>query len=307
MALMPGLRLSPPRGAPFVARLGRFDVAGILGRGGMGFVLDAYDPELQRPVALKIMKPELGRDTLAADRFLQEARSAARLQHPNVVSIYEVSTNTDPRFIVMELVRGKSLASIIDCESPLRPVRAARITLEILAALAHAHAEGIIHRDVKPGNILLDARVQTAKLTDFGLARGVDDALRHTAAGCVVGTPWYIAPEQATGQYRLDGRCDLFSTGVVLFEMLTGALPFPGRDPREVMQRICHEPHLILAHTRTVPPGPAGPGSQQVPADKSPGSLSDGRGVCPGLAHLSGAAPDRRGGIDRTVARAHNV
>ncbi len=240
--LAPGLRLASPRNGRFVACLGRFDIVGILGRGGMGFVLEGFDPDLQRPVAVKLMKPELSSNPLAANRFLREARSAARLQHPNVVTIHDVSTATEPWFIVMEYVRGKSLSSVIDCESRLGPVRAARIILEVLAALAHAHDQGTIHRDVKPGNVLLDARTETAKLADFGLARGVDDVIRYTAEGHVVGTPWYLAPEQATGRYRLDGRCDLFSTGVVLFEMLTGVLPFPGRDPREVVQRVCHDP-----------------------------------------------------------------
>ncbi len=114
--------------------------------------------------------------------------------------------------------------------------------MEVLAALANAHEEGIIHRDVKPGNVLLDARTETAKLADFGLAKGVDDVMHYTAEGNIVGTPWYLAPEQATGRRPLDGRSDLFSTGVMLFEMLTGVLPFPGRDPREVVRGICRDP-----------------------------------------------------------------
>jgi serine/threonine protein kinase len=238
--LMPGLRLASPRDKRFVARLGRFDVVGLLGRGGMGFVLEGFDPELQRPVALKVMKPERSIDRTAAERFIQEARSAARLQHPNVVTVFEVGIDEEPWFIVMEYVRGKSLSSVIDCESCLRPARAVHIILEVLAALAHAHEEGIIHRDVKPGNVLLDDRIESAKLADFGLARVVNDAVRYTTEGIVVGTPWYIAPEQATGQSRVDGRSDLFSTGVMLFEMVTGVLPFPGSDPREVVHRICH-------------------------------------------------------------------
>lgn len=240
--LTPGLYLGLPRDSRFVARLDPFDIVGILGRGGMGFVLEAYDPDLQRTVAVKLMKPELSSDRSARDRFVREARSAARLQHPNIVTIHNINRESQPWFIVMEYVRGKSLSSLIDCESCLRPVRATRITLEILAALANAHDEGIIHRDVKPANVLLDARVEAAKLADFGLARGVDDAMHYTAERNVIGTPWYVAPEQATGTRGLDGRCDLFATGVMLFEMLTGVLPFPGRDSREVFQRICHDP-----------------------------------------------------------------
>lgn len=239
--LVPGLRLAPPRDKRFVARLGKFDIAGMLGRGGMGYVLDAYDPQLRRPVAVKVMKPELNSDQRAAARFLQEARVAARLQHPNVVTVHDAGTETDPWFIVMEYIRGKSLSSLIDCEARLQPVRAARITLEVLAGLANAHESGVIHRDVKPSNVLLDARTEAAKLADFGLARSVEEALRHTAEGHVPGTPWYMAPEQAMGNHELDGRCDLFSTGIMLFEMLTGVLPFPGRASQEVLHRICHD------------------------------------------------------------------
>jgi len=240
--LTPGLRLGPPRAPQFVASLGRFEIVGILGRGGMGYVVEGFDPQLQRPVAIKLMKPELSSDEAARARFLREARSAARLQHSNIVTIYEVSSDSTPAFFVMECIRGKSLASVIGCEGRLAPARAAHIVLEVLAALAHAHGEGIIHRDVKPANVLLDARVAMAKLADFGLARGVDDAIRYTREGGVVGTPWYVAPEQASGWRDLDGRCDLFSTGVMLFEMLTGALPFTGRDRQEVLERVCFDP-----------------------------------------------------------------
>lgn len=236
--LVAGLRLAAPRGKEFVAQLGAFDVVGILGHGGMGFVLEAYDPRLRRTVALKLMRPELAGDRTALERFVREARAAAGLEHPNVVTIHDICLDSRPPFLVMECVRGRSLSSLIGCESPLRPVRAARITLEILAALACAHGEGIIHRDVKPSNVLLDARTETVKLADFGLARAIHDARRCTVEGSVVGTPWYMAPEQAAGKSRLDGRCDVFSTGVVLFEMLTAALPFPGIDPREVMRHI---------------------------------------------------------------------
>ena len=240
--LVAGLRLGVPRDSRFVASLGRFDVVGILGHGGMGFVLEGFDRDLQRQVALKVMKPELAGNQPAAERFLREARAAARLEHPNVVTVHDVDTDSKPPFIVMEYVRGRSLSSLIGRESRLRPVRAARITIEILAALARAHEEGLIHRDVKPGNVMLDARIETAKLADFGLARGVDDALRVTREDSVLGTPWYMAPEQAAGERRLDGRCDLFSTGVVLFEMLTGGLPFPGRDRRKVARSIVDQP-----------------------------------------------------------------
>jgi serine/threonine protein kinase len=238
-----GLRLALPRKGCYQARLGDYDVLSVVGEGGMGIVLRAYHEQLDREVALKVIGARWLNDATARERFLQEARAAARLQHPNVVTIYGVSADHELPFIVMEYVRGKSLGLLIAEEGRLVPTRAAVIARQILVALMHAHAEGIIHRDIKPENILLGAGADeraagSVKLVDFGLARGMTDAARHTAEGAVVGTVWYMSPEQASGALRIDLRSDLFSVGVVLFEMLTGALPFPGQDLHNVLERI---------------------------------------------------------------------
>jgi serine/threonine protein kinase len=233
-----GLRLALPRDSRFVARLDGYDVQGILGRGGMGVVLKGIDQDLQRDVALKVIKPSLVDDPAARGRFIREARTAAKLQHSNIVTIYSVKLDHVPPFLVMEYVSGMSMASLIETQSPLAPARAVELMLQLLSALAHAHGEGIIHRDVKPGNVLIDQRNGQAKLADFGLARGLIEGSRYTRDGTVMGTSWYMSPEQAAGSSDLDGRSDLFSAGVVLFEMLTGCRPFPGKNQYQVVSDI---------------------------------------------------------------------
>ena len=236
-----GLRLDPPRDTRYVGRLGVYDVVSVVGVGAMGVVLRAYDQKLKRHVALKLVSPKLANDQNARQRFLREARSAARLNHPGIVTVYAVDDTWDPPFIAMEYVRGASLSSVVTEEAPLEAVRAARIARQILHALEHAHGQGIIHRDIKPSNVLLTRKEGAAKLVDFGLARGVADVVRYTEEGMVTGTPWYMSPEQASGARELDPRSDLFSVGIMLFEMLAGALPFPGPDPHFVMKRIREE------------------------------------------------------------------
>jgi len=251
-----GLRLPLPRDKRFLARLGSFDVVSVCGRGGMGVVLKAFEEPLDRYVALKVMHPSLAHDEASQARFRREARSAGRLKHPNIVTVHAVSREEDLPFIVMEYVRGKPLSAVIAAEESLDPRRAARIIGGILAGLDHAHRAGIIHRDVKPSNVLLEGPAETVKLADFGLARGVADAMRCTLDGSVLGTPWYMAPEQASGEERLDARSDLFSAGVVLFEMLAGVVPFPGQDPHQVVERLRTEsapdPRELRA---SIPPG----------------------------------------------------
>ena len=157
----------------YVARLGGYDVEGPPGRGGMGFVLKGFDPGLARYVALKLIIPSLVDDPVVRGRFIREARTAARLKHQNIVTIYSVALDHVPPFLVMEYVSGLSLAALLETESPLAAERAVRWMLQLLAALAHAHAEGFIHRDVKPGNVLLDRHNDRIKLADFGLRGGL--------------------------------------------------------------------------------------------------------------------------------------
>ena len=201
---------------------------------GWEFVLKGFDEHADRHVALKLIKPSLADDPVALGRFVREARTAANLQHDNIVIIHRVEPEHVPPYLVMEYVSGMSLASLIETESPLAPERAVEMMLQLLSALAYAHRKGFIHRDIKPGNVLIDRRGNRIKLADFGLARGLAEGSRYTLDGTIMGTPWYMSPEQAAGSPDLDGRSDLFSAGVVLFEMLTGCRPFPGKNGYQV-------------------------------------------------------------------------
>lgn len=215
---------------------GRYRVGALLGRGGSACVFDGYDLRLGRPVAIKQLRAEAAADPAMRRRFEQEARTAARLSHAHAVAVYDTGRDGDQSFLVMERLPGSSLADRI-AEGPLDPEPAAAIGLDVLSALQAAHALGMVHRDVKPGNILLteDGR---AKVADFGIAKSADPPLIGdttlpdvTALGLVIGTPAYLAPERLTGQ-PATARADLYAVGVVLYEMLTGTKPPPG--PREV-------------------------------------------------------------------------
>ena len=241
-----GLRLGPPRESPYTASLGRFDVARLLGRGGMGYVLEGYDPVLCRRVALKVIKPKLSADPRLREMLRDEARAAAGLQHPHVVIVHDLWFDDQPPFLVMELVQGHSLAWLIDAEGRLAADRAAQLSIEVLSVLGYAHERGMIHRDVKPSNVMLDGRFEIAKLADFGLARKFVDPLAAEESCHIAGTPSYMSPEQASGSLPCDGRSDLFAMGVVLFRMLTGQLPFTGASKHEILDAIRHRPPVDL-------------------------------------------------------------
>lgn len=209
-------------------QIGRYRVERVLGRGAMGIVYKAHDPEIDRPVAIKLVRSDLldgeeHKDYLA--RFRREAQAAGRCVHPNIVAIYDFAMHEGHPFLVMEYVEGESLAQALRRGVRFAPEAACRIMLQVLEALIGAHALGIVHRDVKPANILLIDN-GWVKVTDFGVARLGDAML--TQGGMVVGTPSYMAPEQCRGE-ETDHRSDLFSAGIVLFELLTGEKPFPGR------------------------------------------------------------------------------
>ena len=197
-----------------------------LGRGGMATVYLAMQESVQREVALKVMSPSLLADPDFGERFLREARIAAKLHHRNVVGVHDVGRTGEYHYIAMEYLGG---GAVLAKDGTPRPVGfALRVTREIATALNYAHAKGFVHRDVKPDNILL-REDGSAALTDFGIARASDSATHMTRTGTVIGTPHYMSPEQARGR-PLDGRADLYSLGVVLYELLTGRVPFHADD-----------------------------------------------------------------------------
>ena len=229
-----------------VGRLGAFDIRRVIGRGGMGVVLQGFDPWLHRDVAIKVIDPQLANNDVARQRFCREARAAAAVPHDNIVAVYQV--NEDEKsglpFLVMQLVVGESLEQRLRRVHKLTVHDAVRLGMQAAAGLSAAHATGLIHRDIKPGNILLEEGTDKAKLTDFGLARAAED-LKLTSTGFVAGSPLYMAPEQARGD-DIDARADLFSLGSVLFESLAGKPPFEGRTPLAVLRRVADEAHPSL-------------------------------------------------------------
>ena len=229
-----------------LGRLSTFDIIRVVGRGGMGVVLHAYDPSLQRDVALKLLDPNLGSNITARQRFTREARAAAAVSHENIVAVHLVDEDLKSGlpFFVMQLVAGESVEQRLRRVGKLPFQDVVRLAAQAAAGLSAAHASGLIHRDIKPGNMLLESPDDRLKLTDFGLARAAED-LRLTKTGFVSGTPLYMAPEQAKGD-EADHRADLFSLGVVLYEALAGKPPFEGKTPLAVLRRVADEPHVAL-------------------------------------------------------------
>ncbi len=231
--------LAPTDWPDSLGRLGNYEVKGVIGRGGMGVVLKAFDPALSRNVAIKVLSAPLATCGASRRRFLREARAAAAVVHEHVVGVFAVVESVGLPFLVMEYVPGRTLQERLDHDGPLSLPEILRIGTQTAAGLAAAHAQGLVHRDVKPANILLENGVERVRLTDFGLARAAADAAM-TRSGVVAGTPHYMAPEQASGE-AVDHRADLFSLGSTLYAMCAGHPPFRAESPLAVLRRVCDD------------------------------------------------------------------
>jgi eukaryotic-like serine/threonine-protein kinase len=239
------------------AKIGRYEIIGLLGEGAMGTVYRAFDPLIERVIALKTIRLSTSRkehDEFVA-RFYREAKSAGRLNHPNIVTIHDMGEADNLAYIAMEYLEGFSLRDMLDQRGRLPPHDALRIAVDVVEALAYAHECGVVHRDIKPANIhvMSDGSV---KLTDFGIAHLIH--VRETRAGMLLGSPLYMSPEQVKGQVP-DGRTDIFSLGVVLYEMLTGQVPFAADNLATILYRVVNDscPHASAIH-------------QALPADLDP-------------------------------------
>ncbi|APZ92600.1 serine/threonine-protein kinase [Fuerstiella marisgermanici] len=231
--LLPGTR------AGWLGRLGHYEIEEILGHGAFGVVAKAFDEKLHRVVAIKMLRPELATTSPPRKRFLREARTAAAITHENVVGIYAVEEEPVP-YIAMEYVPGPTLQARLNEQGPLEVQEVLRIAMQIAQGLSAAHKVKLIHRDIKPGNVLLACDpADRVKISDFGLARAVDDA-SLTSSGVIAGTPLYMAPEQARGE-KLDHRADLFSLGSVMYQMVSGRPPFRAANTIAVLKRVCED------------------------------------------------------------------
>jgi serine/threonine-protein kinase len=229
--------LSPSATAGSLGRLGSYEITDVIGRGGMGIVLEGHDPALNRKVAIKVLAAEWAHNATARRRFGREAQAAAAVVHDHVVPIFSVDARGEVPYLVMAHIPGRSLQQRIDTTGPLEIKEILRIGMQTAAGLAAAHAQGLVHRDIKPANILLENSVERVRITDFGLARAVDD-VSQTQSGILAGTPQYMSPEQASGE-AVDHRTDLFSLGSVLYAMCTGRSPFRAETTVAVIRRIC--------------------------------------------------------------------
>ena len=252
--------LKPTNKEGVLGTIGPYEVLEVIGRGGMGVVMRAVDPKLNRVVAVKALLPELAANPNSRRRFLREAQAAAAISHPHVVTIHAVDDSHEdangkpvPPYLVMECVLGQSLQEKLDRVGTLRLAEILRISRQIGEGLAAAHKQGLIHRDIKPANILLENGVERVKITDFGLARAIDD-ITVTRTGEVSGTPQYMSPEQACGE-RVDHRSDLFSLGCVMYAMCTGHSPFRGDSIAHVIKRVTQDtPRPITDQNPEIPP-----------------------------------------------------
>ncbi len=231
--------LQPTTNPTDLGQVGSYPILKLLGQGGMGMVFQGVDPTLGRLVAIKVMAPHLAASATSRERFLREAQAAAAVRHSHVVAIHAVAETEGIPYLVMQFIAGRSLQDQLDRDGPLPPLEAARIGLQMAQGLAAAHAQGLVHRDVKPANVLFENATDQVKITDFGLARAVDD-VSLTQSGVITGTPAFMSPEQARGE-PVDHRTDLFSLGSVLYALCTGQAPFRARKTMDLLRCVCEE------------------------------------------------------------------
>ena len=281
---------------------GRYAVAELLGAGGMAAVFRAQDLALERTVAIKVLPPDLSNDDHLVSRFQQEAKIAAKLDHPNIIPIYRVESESGLNYFVMKFVAGRSLDDLL---APGRPIDAGvtiRVLTEAAAALGHAHQRGVVHRDVKPANIMLEADTRVI-LTDFGISKAIESASGLTRTGIIVGTPHYMAPEQAMG-LPVDGRADQYALACVGYHMLTGELPFPGDIAHSVLHRHIYEDVDPIATRRPDVPRAMAAALERAlakePADRF-GSMAEFSAAVEGAVDVG--APSTRVRTPRTGAR----
>lgn len=229
-------------------KLGNYEIVEELGRGGMAVVYRAYQPSLNRHVAIKVLAPQLSFDQQFVERFQREARAAAKLRHPNIVVIHDVARQQDTYYIVMEMLEGRTLKQLIEDKGSLPPERAARIVEQVAGALDYAHEQGFVHRDIKPANIFVGKNDHTT-LTDFGIAKAASETQHLTRTGMLIGTPEYMSPEQAEGG-AVDYRTDLYALGIVLYQMLAGRAPFQSTTPHATLHAVIYEPPPPLRQLR---------------------------------------------------------
>jgi serine/threonine-protein kinase len=234
-----------------IAALGdQYAVESEIGRGGMSVVYHARDRRLNRPVAIKVLPPELAYDPAIRTRFTREAQTSAQLAHPHIVPIYDVGDRDGIAYFVMAVVTGGNLADLLAREPRLAVEQVRRVLMEVAEALNYAHLRGVIHRDIKPDNILLDGDSGRAIVTDFGIARAIEAGTRLTITGNAVGTPTYMSPEQAMGEREIDGRSDIYSLGVVAYQMITGRVPFTAGNSMALLLKHVGEPPRPITELR---------------------------------------------------------
>jgi serine/threonine-protein kinase len=282
------------------AEIGRYRIETVLGRGAMGVIYLAHDPDIDRKVAIKLVRADLLSGEDRADylaRFRREAQAAGRCSHPNIVTIYDFALHEGNPFLAMEYVDGVSLSQARQRGTVFSPQDAGFVMAQVLDGLAAAHAMGIVHRDIKPANILLVGG-NRVKVTDFGISRF--NTSEMTQDGSVVGTPSYMSPEQCRGD-AVDSRSDLFSTAAVLYELLCGERPFPGKTIAEVMQRLLNEaPADLRARNPAVVPALAAVVERAL-AKRAPDRFATAGEMAAALRAALGAGAAGNGGDDRTV------